>query len=486
MPVRRAHRSKLAVVSATAAQPSTSAGRPRARADVAAVADSAGPVSVCVFAVFTALLLLIAWPAAAFDLEIAVLQGDAAPPPAPGGTAYRTVRLPGGGDAAGQATAFRAKISGPSGSEKGIFVADPVAAGSTVVTRNDLTSDMRAFRTFSRPSINAAGTVVWRSRVTGSYGEGLFRSGLVDVARRGDPVPTLVTGTLDEFSLPEITDAGDVIFRATIDDADVLGSGLAVDDGIFRCSGADGDCHGGTGTMSALALVGDAVPDRAGREFCSFSTGVSASAWGVAFRAATKDDCTDSGEQTRQGVFRVQFGHLIETVALAGESADTVSGAPGATYYLFRDPPAIEDDGIVAFHGSSTGSGEEDALFTCDPAGALPCPANAAEARFASGGTDVDGDVVRRIASPDISDNGRVVFLASVRGATVRGRGIFALDAGSTTPEPVAVKHGLVGDPDYAGATFGRVEIPVATPGGRIVFAAKIKNPRGRTIVVGE
>ena len=120
-----------------------------------------------------------------------------------------------------------------------------------------------------------------------------------------DPVPPPGTGLLKDFSLARIMNAGDVFFAATISGGAVL-AGVEVNQGLFQCSGGDGNCSasaGGSGTLTTVALVNDPVPDRPGRRFCRFLDLVT-SDFGIAFRAVTQLDCANGAEAPAAGVFR--------------------------------------------------------------------------------------------------------------------------------------------------------------------------------------
>src|SRR2546427_832672 len=168
------------------------------------------------------------------------------------------------------------------------------------------------------------------------------------------------------------TRGGDVAFEATIAGGAVVSTmagTVVVNQGLFRCSGGNGNCsvaHGGTGTLTTLALVNDAVPDRSGRTFCSFGK-LAASTAGVAFHAITQLDCADITEPPAAGEFRKLLANPIETVALQGEAANP-NPSPGGTIYVLPIDVAISNSGVVAFLSATvTGSVASSAVYRCTP-----------------------------------------------------------------------------------------------------------------------
>ena len=415
------------------------------------------------------------------QLQSIVFQRDSAPLAAP--SIYLTLRRPVVGDAPGAAIVFHSKVRViGSGGTQGLFTVDPIAPDAEVALRDQAAPKATAYKVFYRADINSSGEVAWNARLSGG-GQGVFRSGPIAVSLIGDPAPTLLSGTLKMFDLPVITSAGDVVFHATIFGGPTLPTAtgtLDVDQGIFRCVG--GDCTPtGAGTLSPMALVGDPVTDRPGRVFCSLVPGVSASAFGIAFRASTKVDCADAGEAELAGVFRESFAAIgaIETLALQTEPSNP-SLVPGGTVYdRFRDPPAITATGSVVLRASTGGVTRRESFYLCDPAsgcpGALP-----AEIVVTDGELDGDGNVVSRISVPRISDAGDVSFRARAKGPTARSSGVFAWRSATSTIERIAVKGDAVPDIPPPGALFQRIDRPWISPGGRITFAAKFRGGAAR------
>jgi hypothetical protein len=404
-------------------------------------------------------------------VQTVVIRGDAAPEAS---NVYNRFKRPTVGDAAGQHVTFFAKLKGTRPVKRGLFKEDPNDGGATVVLKNDVTPDSRLFTKFSRPSINASGSVIWQALVSGGK-QGVYAGGPTAVALAGDDLTTATpagTGFLKAFSQPVNTDAAGVVFRATIQGGAqvVTGSGtVTVDDGIFRCSGGDGNCSSGSGTLDILVLKNDPVPDRVGLTFCGFggSRGeIGASDWGVAFEATTRVDCADNTEPLVSGIFRMPFGGPIVTVALGAEA----SNPSGTSYFRFTGSPSIEDDGIVAFLARVNGVFVGDVLFYCDPAA---CPASPAVDAVAQGEVVTPYGALSRFTAPSIANSGTMVFRAIARGASGSRSGIWVRRTDDSVIN-VALKNdpvpGLV-----PAAVYRRFGVPSMSPGGIAVFDAGIK-----------
>ena len=224
--------------------------------------------------------------------------------------------------------------------------------------------------------------------------------------------------------------------------------------------------------LQTILLVGDAVTDRPGREFCSFGD-LAASSFGVAFRADTKLDCADAGESPVEGVFRKAVAGAVETVALLGDPAEPFSSPGGTTYVGFIGSPAIENTGAVAFTGSVTGVIATSGLYRCDPG---TCPAAPASALLVRGNVDQDGNAFRSFSQPAISSARDVAFLSKMSGGPggvfngvyVR-RAAGTVDTIAKTGDPV---------PNSSPAATFRIIVnrgPAMSPAGKVAFKARIK-----------
>jgi hypothetical protein len=420
-------------------------------------------------------LLGLAAPASAVIKPVA-LEGEQSPQSP---FLYRKFGLPVVADAAGQRVAVYNRTRG---GKRCIFSLDPDSTSDgTVACEKDPSPDGRSFRRLGAPTINTpAASVAWASRLTFGY-SGAFRSGPAIVALLGDPVPAPGTGLLDQFSSAHIIDTGDVVFDATISGGAVV-LGVEIDAGIFRCTGGDGNCHSGTGTLETLVLVNDPVPDRPGREFCSFIALTDpASLFGIVFGASTKLDCADNAEQPLEGVFRKPFVGAVSTLALQGEPSEPFPAPGGTTYASFVGSPAIENGGDVAFVANTAGIVATSAVYLCD---AIGCPAAPADAAVERGQPDDDGDLFRAFSQPAISMAGDIAFSARVDPVSGSGvtHGLYVRRA-TTDIETIA----KTGDPVpgvVPAATFRfLLHPPAMSPGGKIAFKARIRrsvSPRNR------
>jgi len=403
----------------------------------------------------------LAGPARAATIKTVALQNQMSPLAS---YFYRKFREVAVSDATGQHVAVFAQLSGP----KCLFKLDPDGGGNaTAACQKDVTPDNRLFGNFGLPSINVAGNVGFSARVTQGR-SGVFQGDPAYVAATGDPVPAPATGLMKTFSVGGLTDAGDVVFETTISGGAVM-SGVEVNQGIFRCVGGNGDCstqNGGTGTLTTLALVDDAVPDRAGREFCSFAE-LAASTFGVAFRALTKLDCANTAEPEAVGVFRLPLAGAIETVALQGEPANSFPPSGGTTYATLLEP-AIANTGMVAFRATTAGLLVTSALYRCAPA---TCPASPADVVVSAGETDGAGNVFSAFSAPGVSDVGDVAFDARIRQGPGAHDGLYIKRVGGTL-DTIAVGGDPVPGSNPPGA-FRDMARPRMSPGGKVVFPGR-------------
>lgn len=420
----------------------------------------------------TSALVLGALPATAqAAIDTVALQGDVSPQAS---QPFKTFQNPAVGDAAGEHVGFYATTT----KSKCIFKMDPVAnTGSAVACKGGISPDARSYTSFADPSLNTAADVAFSSRTTGS--NGVYRGDPTTVDLLGDAVPAPGSGLLNQLSLAQIADSGDVAFKSTISGGAVVGL-VTIDQGIFRCSGGDGNCSaGGTGVLTTEVLKNDSVPDRAGREFCDFS-GLDISSYGIAFRASTQVDCSDNGESPLVGIFRMPLFGTIETVALSGETSEPFPVPAGTTYSSINSAPTINNSGTVAFGASATGNVGRRALYLCAVG---TCPAAPATDAVDTGQTDDDGNVFKSFSAPTISDADDIAFAAPVRGTPRVTTGLYVRRA---TPdiETVALDEdpvpGLVPAAKFASLPPG----PSISSAGKIAFRASVSrsvSPKRRT-----
>jgi hypothetical protein len=402
--------------------------------------------------------------AQAADLKTVAIRGDASPI---GGLDYKAFQAPEVSDDSTDEVAFFATARNGT-IERCIFKVDDTGAGGPVACKGDPTPNGKQFRDFSNPSMNASGEVAWTAGTTG--GNGIFKDDPTLVTFIGDTVAG-VTGVLKELSMARITDASHVVFKSTISGPAVVG-GVPLDQGIFRCSGGDGNCSSGTGVLEKLVLKNDSLVDPPDRKFCSFNA-LDASNFGIVFRASTqKDDCTASTQDTsRVGIFRKQFGGAVETIALESRPSNPAPAPGGTQYREFFGEPAIENSGIVTFRASTKNLFSLEILFLCDPA---TCPAAPADAPVQQGDDDGNGNTFRSFSSPVLSDAGDMAFQAQTKtpgGGTTSGVYIRRANGDIDT---VALKQ-LTPVPDLPGATFLFFGQPAMSSGGDVAFKAKVK-----------
>jgi hypothetical protein len=416
-------------------------------------------------------------PAGAQMLEIIAQENDESPETSFFFKRFDEVDV---SDAAGERVAVHARL----GAKKCIFALNPALTpdmGSTIVCKGDLTPHIppgRAFRRLQGPSINLTSDVAFPSRVSG--GDGVFRRGPAIIAVLGDPVPAPGSGLLKNFPSASLTDTVGVFFAATISGGAVVptpSGSVVADEGVFRCSGGNGNCsaaNGGTGVLTTVALVGHSVPDRANREFCGFGK-VSAGTFGVAFQAATKLDCADNSEATADGVFRAPVAGAIVTVALETEPSNPFPGPGGTTYASILTAPSIANSGMVTFGAQTAGVIFQRVVYLCDP---VTCPAAPATAAVTAGQVDDDGNAFRTFSRSDVSDVGDVAFSAKVTPPTGGTRdGLYIREIGGDIVTVALAGQPVPGAP--AGSVFMGLLPPAMSNGGKVAFSGRYKTLTG-------
>jgi hypothetical protein len=408
--------------------------------------------------------VLQAYPAHAVLSPVAI-QGDPSPIPFRN---YRRIRLPEASDAAGARVTFFSPVDG---GEKCLFIVDPGVAAAAIACERGATPDGRLYTKLHPSTINASSVPAFAARTSGGF-DGVYRGAPATVvALTNDP---LGPQFLDNMTSAFITDAGDVVFLTE------LTGGTPGDMAILRCSGGDGNCSPttappGTGTLTTLVRLGDALPDRAGREICSI-TGLRASTFGIAFAAQTKLDCNDDGETPLAGVFRRAFAGPVVTIALVGE----VSGVGPTTYTTFRGLPGLSNNGNTAFQADLLGT-PSGGLFVCDPG---LCPAALPVMAVEIGQLDGSGNLFRTFSAPGISNAGDIVFNTRLGGGPAGAtNGVYIWRAATDTLDVLAIKDDPV--PGMPGAVFTQFlqGPPVMTSGGKIAFKVRFRRtvaPRNR------
>ncbi len=414
--------------------------------------------------------------------------------PAPGGGLYASFpRTAAVSDAAGAFVAFNARRKGVTTGKVGIFADDddPLTAGMAVALKDQSSPTGAQYTQLAVPSINASSEVSFSTKLRG-VSQGIFIDAVSTVVLELDDAPAgMATAFFQDFSVTRITDGGDVVFRAQLGNAPVVG-GVEINAGIYRCSGGPPpNCSsqgGGTGTLSAVALVGDRSDpmDPGSSAFCQLGE-FDASDFGIVLRALTKVDCTDALETALYGIFRIAFSGAHETLALVGGPSEPT---PPTTFYNSLDPsPVIANNGMVAF--SATVAGLAVGLFRCDPAvcPGTALPVLAVQAGVASAADQPADNDLTKLTAPGVSNAGDVAFGALLVGPNGSQRGVFVHRAGSGLVETLALQDNPAPrnppDPD---AFFRSFYPPTMSSGGRVAFRARVRTSAGnrRGVYVAE
>jgi hypothetical protein len=246
-------------------------------------------------------------------------------------------------------------------------------------------------------AINGGGLVAFGASVTGgTASEGIFRgSAMVTAAAvEGGSAPGTGSGTYSAFVGPAINNGGDVAFVASVT------SGISPQ-GIFVDLMDSGD--------AMVALVGDAAPGTGGGDFNFFYAPSIDDSGDVVFPADIL------GGLTTSGIFRAASGG-ISAVAVVG---DVAPGTGGGAYTSIA-APRISNTGRTVFSASVNLTGENSigGVFL-DENGIQSAVALAGQTAPGTGGGTYSG-----FTSPDVSDDGKVIFHATVAGSSIT-EGIF-------------------------------------------------------------
>jgi hypothetical protein len=320
------------------------------------------------------------------------------------------------------------------------------------------------------PVTDAAGGVAFVARIAG----GTSSEAVLYGARDGTTTPIQLGDAAGQsqgffggkaFSAPHLNDQGDVVFRAYV----TRGSTSA---GIYRRHGT---------TIEALVRAGDPAPLPGNPPFLDFvgepSVNQSGAVAFAAFYAALcpRGDATDPScfVALRRGIF-VADTSGVHAVVLRGDPAPDVPGtvlapgdsiAGGPTFATIGTDPAINDDGGVAYRGTTTTrdaitgqSIKSDGIFVSDAAGVhviarndknYPSPAGAPFFKF---------------DDPLLTDGSGTVFRAGLGTDSQELSGIFIDD---TTP--IAMEMQVLAD---ASVLTGFTGNPAINPSGQTVFLA--------------
>ena len=332
--------------------------------------------------------------------------------------------------------AFFARLSRGSADE-GIFL----QRGGRIVTvarEGDAVPGVGRLAGFGKhpmPALNDAGTVVFAAAVSsGRAVEGIFAwsAGRVRaVATTGSPAPGVPSGVLAGLDTPALNSRGDIVFLATIR------RGRESIEAIIASAG---------GTLRKIVAQGDPAP--AGGTFAAFGPPVVNGRGSVAFAAVVE------GRGVPGGIFAAR-GDRIEMVVGAGEETPI-----GGIFSKFSERVALNDRGLIAFHGMLKFAPVEAAIFAAE-GGQVRAVSRLGDG--APGG----GAIVHFGLWPAVGSGSDIAFAASIEGGSTPVAILLA--DGSRLTQVAAV-----GEPLPGGDRIGSLTLyPVVSVGarGHVTFA---------------
>jgi hypothetical protein len=234
------------------------------------------------------------------------------------------------------------------------------------------------------PALSDAGLVAFAAAVSGGKAvEGIFtwsNGRLRPVALTGNPAPGMASSVLAGLDSPAVNARGDVVFLATIR------RGRETVDAILASAG---------GTLRKIAAQGDPAP--AGGTFAAFGPPVINARGAVAFAAVVE------GKAVPGGLF-VASGERIQMVVGAGDETPA-----GGIFAKFSERIALNDAGVVAFHGMLKFAPVAAAIFAVE-GGRLRAISQLGDP--APGG----GTIEHFGLWPAVSTRGAIAFAASIEG----------------------------------------------------------------------
>ena len=270
-------------------------------------------------------------------------------------------------------------------------------------------------------------------------------AGIVVLAKTGDPAPD-GNGTLRLFTLPALSDPGEVVFAGSLADAV------------------------GTNEIVAVARAGQPlvqVARRAGFSPLGFpydslygaslaAPAISPSGGLVAFHGELSG--TPGGGSDNDLVFGWSSGGAV---GLFREGDPAFGGGTYTPAYTKR--PTVNRSGQVAAAVTMDGNPEQSAIYRFNPS-ASPDPLQ----EVVRGGESVGGSGVLNVSgfeTPVMNDSGTIAFLAEIDGSgVISDSGIFTSD-GSTLTKIVRK-----GDPVPGGTTFAGFGPPAMNQAGDVAF----------------
>jgi hypothetical protein len=332
--------------------------------------------------------------------------------------------------------AFFASLS-RGGADEGIFL-NRAGRIMTVAREGDRVAGVGRLSGFGKhptPALSDAGAVAFAAAVAGGRAvEGIFTwsaGRLRAVTTTGTPAPGIPSGVVASVDTPAINASGEVVFLATIR------RGRESIEAILASRG---------GVLRKVVAQGDPAP--AGGLFAGFGPPAVNARGSVAFAAVVE------GKAVPGGIF-VASGDRIQMVVGAGEDTPI-----GGIFAKFSERIALNDRGLIAFHGMLKFAPVEAAIFAIED-GRTRAVARLGDA--APGGGTIDHFGLWPALGPD----GAIAFAASIDGGPAPVAVLRADAAGLT--RVVAVGDTLPGGDRIRSLTL----YPVVSlgSGGHLAFA---------------
>jgi hypothetical protein len=332
--------------------------------------------------------------------------------------------------------AFFASLS-RGGADEGIFL-NRAGRIVTVAREGDPVAGVGRLSGFGKhptPALSEAGAVAFAAAVAGGRAvEGIFTwsaGRLRAVVTTGTPAPGIPSGVVASVDTPAINASGEVVFLATIR------RGRESIEAILASRG---------GVLRKVVAQGDPAP--AGGLFAGFGPPAVNAHGSVAFAAVVE------GKAVPGGIF-VASGGRIQMVVGAGEDTPI-----GGIFAKFSERIALNDRGLIAFHGMLKFAPVEAAIFAIED-GRTRAVARLGDAAPGGGTIDHFG------LWPAIGSDGAIAFAASIEGGPAPVAVLRADAAGLT--RVVAVGDTLPGGDRIRSLTL----YPIVSlgSGGHLAFA---------------
>ena len=300
------------------------------------------------------------------------------------------------------------------------------------------------------PALNDAGAVVFAASVAGGRAvEGIFVAAagrLRAVATSGAPAPGLPSAVVAGLDAPVINARGDVVFLATLRRGRESLEAILASPGGGALPPGNGTVRPAGGPLRKIVAQGDPAP--AGGTFAAFGPPTVNARGDVAFAAVVE------GKAVPGGIF-VASGDKIRMVIGAGEETPI-----GGIFAKFSERIALNDAGVIAFHGMLKFAPVAAAIFVAED-GRVRAVCRLGDP------APLGGTVAHFGLWPAVGATGAVTFAASIEGGPAPVT-ILQADAGGLT-QVVAVGDALPGGDRIASLTL----YPVVSvgPRGHVTFA---------------